>query len=66
MVDLRFRNTVVVGALFFCVGVSFAIPFYLSASTSTVDSTGRLHDAATRRGAYLNTGSKDIGPEKRF
>lgn len=66
MVDMRpgSRNGVVVGALFAFIGFAFAVPFCLATTTRTVDEKGRLHGAAARRGAYLNSGSRDIGPRE--
>ncbi|GAA0184843.1 hypothetical protein Leryth_002796 [Lithospermum erythrorhizon] len=63
----RSRNAIVATGLFVfaCAGLSF--PFYMatrsSRATPIIDSSKALPPQATFRGPYVNTGSRDVGPD---
>ncbi|XP_044955941.1 uncharacterized protein LOC123406985 [Hordeum vulgare subsp. vulgare] len=59
------RNAVVVTGLVIFAGSGLAFPFYFvkSKNRPIIDSTKPLPPQATFRGPYVNTGSRDIGPD---
>eukprot|EP01025_Chloroclados_australasicus_P043606 TRINITY_DN4677_c0_g1_i1.p4 TRINITY_DN4677_c0_g1~~TRINITY_DN4677_c0_g1_i1.p4 ORF type:complete len:133 (-),score=18.00 TRINITY_DN4677_c0_g1_i1:318-689(-) len=53
-----------VGLVLFGAGIFFAFPFIFSAQFGLKnDPTKALPGSALRRGAYMNWGSKDVGPD---
>ncbi|MED6136943.1 hypothetical protein PIB30_060419 [Stylosanthes scabra] len=62
----RARNLIVAGGLLAFASAGLAFPFYMASSKKPViDSTKPLPPQATFRGPYINTGSRDIGPDDR-
>ncbi|MQM05775.1 hypothetical protein Taro_038592, partial [Colocasia esculenta] len=63
----RLRNLVLAGGLLAFAGAGLAFPFVLAASKKKpiIDSSKPLPPQATFRGPYINTGSRDIGPDNR-
>ncbi|KAL1323559.1 hypothetical protein HN51_033857 [Arachis hypogaea] len=60
----RARNLIVAGGLVAFASAGLAFPFYMASSKKPViDSTKPLPPQATFRGPYINTGSRDIGPD---
>ncbi|CAI0452759.1 unnamed protein product [Linum tenue] len=61
----RTRNLVVAGGLLAFASAGMAFPFYMAAGKSkpVIDSSKPLPPQATFRGPYINTGSRDIGPD---
>ncbi|XP_057456063.1 uncharacterized protein LOC130747213 [Lotus japonicus] len=60
----RARNLAVAGGLVAFVSVGLAFPFYMASSKKPViDPTKPLPPQATFRGPYINTGSRDVGPD---
>ncbi|EMS57284.1 hypothetical protein CFC21_107718 [Triticum aestivum] len=59
------RNALVVTGLVIFAGTGLAFPFYFvkSKNRPIIDSTKPLPPQATFRGPYVNTGSRDIGPD---
>lgn len=64
----RNRNVVVVSGLVAFVAAGLAFPFYMGSRSSkakpVIDSSKPLPPQATFRGPYINTGSRDIGPDQ--
>ncbi|CAM8970558.1 hypothetical protein QQ045_003391 [Rhodiola kirilowii] len=66
----RTRNIVVASGLLAFAGAGMAFPFYMATSRSDnnkpiIDSSKPLPPQATFRGPYINTGSRDVGPDHR-
>ncbi|KAE9593166.1 hypothetical protein Lalb_Chr19g0136881 [Lupinus albus] len=62
----RSRNVMVAAGLIAFASVGLAFPFYMASSRKPViDPTKPLSPQATFRGPYINTGSRDIGPDHR-
>ncbi|WJX50144.1 hypothetical protein P8452_36490 [Trifolium repens] len=60
----RARNLVVAAGLVVFASAGMAFPFYMASSKKLViDPTKPLSPQATFRGPYINTGSRDIGPD---
>ncbi|ESR37674.1 hypothetical protein CICLE_v10029644mg [Citrus x clementina] len=61
----RSRNAIVATGLVVFAAAGLAFPFYMASSTSkpVIDSSKPLPPQATFRGPYINTGSRDIGPD---
>ncbi|KAL8115590.1 uncharacterized protein LOC141666810 [Apium graveolens] len=62
----RTRNIVVASGLLAFAGGGLAFPFYMatrSSKTPVIDSSKPLPPQATFRGPYINTGSRDVGPD---
>ncbi|XP_065864975.1 uncharacterized protein [Euphorbia lathyris] len=61
----RKRNVIVAAGLFAFASAGLAFPFYMASSRSkpVIDSSKALPPQATFRGPYINTGSRDIGPD---
>ncbi|XP_078446188.1 uncharacterized protein LOC144715165 [Wolffia australiana] len=61
----RARNLVLAGGLLAFAGAGLAFPFLLVSSKQkpVIDSSKPLPPQATFRGPYINTGSRDIGPD---
>ncbi|KAJ9178039.1 hypothetical protein P3X46_009957 [Hevea brasiliensis] len=61
----RKRNTIVATGLLAFAAAGLAFPFYMASSRSrpVIDSSKPLPPQATFRGPYINTGSRDIGPD---
>ncbi|WCJ41625.1 hypothetical protein M5689_022481 [Euphorbia peplus] len=61
----RTRNIIVAAGLLAFASAGLAFPFYLVSSRSkpVINSTKPLPPQATFRGPYINTGSRDIGPD---
>ncbi|CAH9138179.1 unnamed protein product [Cuscuta epithymum] len=63
----RKRNAVVAIGLVAFASAGLAFPFYMasrsSRATPVIDSSKALPPQATFRGPYINTGSRDIGPD---
>ncbi|KAL3137299.1 hypothetical protein ABBQ32_006839 [Trebouxia sp. C0010 RCD-2024] len=57
------RNSVVASGLIAFISLAAAFPFLLARTGPTVDSSKPLSGQAVVRGAYINSGSKDIGPD---
>nr|GMD67251.1 N-acetylglutamate synthase conserved domain form like [Ipomoea batatas]GMD73604.1 N-acetylglutamate synthase conserved domain form like [Ipomoea batatas] len=64
----RCRNAIVATGLVAFVAAGLAFPFYMasrsSRATPVIDSSKALPPQATFRGPYINTGSRDIGPDQ--
>ncbi|XP_060169672.1 uncharacterized protein LOC132600485 [Lycium barbarum] len=65
----RKRNVIVATGLLVFVSGGLSFPFYMatrsSRATPLIDSSKPLPPQATFRGPYINTGSRDIGPDHR-
>ncbi|RAL46047.1 unnamed protein product [Cuscuta campestris] len=63
------RNAIVAVGLVAFAAAGLAFPFYMasrsSRSTPVIDASKALPPQATFRGPYINTGSRDIGPDHR-
>ncbi|KAJ0084909.1 hypothetical protein Patl1_30556 [Pistacia atlantica] len=61
----RARNVIVAAGLVAFAGGGLAFPFYMASSRKgpVIDSSKPLPPQATFRGPYINTGSRDIGPD---
>ncbi|KAF4353016.1 hypothetical protein CsatB_021815 [Cannabis sativa] len=60
----RSRNMIVAAGLVAFASAGLAFPFYMaSAKTPVIDPTKPLSPQATFRGPYINTGSRDVGPD---
>ncbi|KAE8680417.1 pheophorbide a oxygenase [Hibiscus syriacus] len=59
----RARNVLVASGLLAFVAAGLAFPFYMATSRKPVDSSKPLPPQATFRGPYINTGSRDVGPD---
>ncbi|KAJ3679949.1 hypothetical protein LUZ60_016227 [Juncus effusus] len=61
----RVRNAALATGLVIFAGGGLAFPFYFvkSKNKPVIDSTKALPPQATFRGPYINTGSRDIGPD---
>ncbi|KAF3659784.1 hypothetical protein BC332_29040 [Capsicum chinense] len=63
----RKRNAIVATGLLVFAAAGLSFPFYMasrsSRSTPVIDSSKALPPQATFRGPYINTGSRDIGPD---
>ncbi|CAA0832618.1 Unknown protein [Striga hermonthica] len=65
----RKRNFVVAAGLLVFASVGLAFPFYMATKSSrspVIDSSKPLPPQATFRGPYVNTGSRDIGPDDKI
>ncbi|XP_073064665.1 uncharacterized protein [Primulina eburnea] len=63
----RQRNVLVAVGLLVFASAGLAFPFYMasrSSRTPVIDSSKPLPPQATFRGPYINTGSRDIGPDQ--
>ncbi|CAL5357126.1 unnamed protein product [Camellia sinensis] len=65
----RTRNAIVATGLVAFAAVGLAFPFYMASRSSrmkpVIDSSKPLPPQATFRGPYINTGSRDVGPDYR-
>ncbi|XP_052183807.1 uncharacterized protein LOC127795881 [Diospyros lotus] len=65
----RTRNAIVATGLLAFAGAGLVFPFYMASRSSkakpVIDSSKALPPQATFRGPYINTGSRDIGPDHR-
>ncbi|XP_019090620.1 PREDICTED: uncharacterized protein LOC104736305 isoform X2 [Camelina sativa] len=60
------RNIIVATGLAVFASAGLAFPFYMASSKKPViDPTKPLPPQATFRGPYINTGSRDVGPDHR-
>ncbi|XP_051134300.1 uncharacterized protein LOC127253656 isoform X2 [Andrographis paniculata] len=62
----RKRNAIVAIGLLAFASAGLAFPFYMATKSSKspiIDSSKPLSPQATFRGPYINTGSRDIGPD---
>ncbi|KAJ1397762.1 hypothetical protein SESBI_31554 [Sesbania bispinosa] len=60
----RARNLMVATGLIAFAAAGMAFPFYMASSRKPViDPTKPLPPQATFRGPYINTGSRDVGPD---
>ncbi|CAL5436175.1 unnamed protein product [Camellia sinensis] len=63
------RNAIVATGLVAFAAVGLAFPFYMASRSSrmkpVIDSSKPLPPQATFRGPYINTGSRDVGPDYR-
>ncbi|GFZ17838.1 hypothetical protein Acr_26g0011080 [Actinidia rufa] len=63
----RSRNAIVATGLLAFASAGLAFPFYMASRSSkmkpVIDSSKPLPPQATFRGPYINTGSRDIGPD---
>ncbi|XP_021899101.1 uncharacterized protein LOC110815577 [Carica papaya] len=60
----RARNAIVATGLVAFAAVGLAFPFYMASSKKPViDPSKPLPPQATFRGPYINTGSRDVGPD---
>ncbi|GAB2274684.1 hypothetical protein Dimus_009454 [Dionaea muscipula] len=61
----RSRNVIVAVGLLAFAGAGLAFPFYMATLNTgpVIDSSKPLPPQATFRGPYINTGSRDIGPD---
>ncbi|KAJ8768169.1 hypothetical protein K2173_021109 [Erythroxylum novogranatense] len=59
------RNAIVATGLVAFAAAGLAFPFYIASSKRgpVIDSSKPLPPQATFRGPYINTGSRDIGPD---
>ncbi|KAF9599008.1 hypothetical protein IFM89_033353, partial [Coptis chinensis] len=61
----RLRNAVLATGLVAFASAGMAFPFFMATANNkpVIDSTKPLPPQATFRGPYINTGSRDIGPD---
>ncbi|RDY12929.1 hypothetical protein CR513_02210 [Mucuna pruriens] len=60
----RARNLMVAAGLVAFAAAGMAFPFYMASSKKPViDPSKPLPPQATFRGPYINTGSRDVGPD---
>lgn len=63
----RTRNAIVATGLVAFAAAGLAFPFYMASRSSkmnpVIDSSKPLPPQATFRGPYINTGSRDVGPD---
>ncbi|CDP07021.1 unnamed protein product [Coffea canephora] len=63
----RKRNVIVAAGLVVFAAAGLAFPFFMASRSSkmkpVIDSSKPLPPQATFRGPYINTGSRDIGPD---
>ncbi|KAL3752401.1 uncharacterized protein LOC104434040 [Eucalyptus grandis] len=63
----RARNITVASGLVAFAAAGLAFPFYMASRSSqanpVIDASKPLPPQATFRGPYINTGSRDIGPD---
>ncbi|GMH12640.1 hypothetical protein Nepgr_014481 [Nepenthes gracilis] len=61
----RSRNAIVATGLVAFAAAGLAFPFYMASSKAkpVIDSSKPLPPQATFRGPYINTGSRDVGPD---
>ncbi|KAB1227408.1 hypothetical protein CJ030_MR1G020867 [Morella rubra] len=60
----RSRNVIVAAGLLAFASAGLAFPFYMASSRQPViDPSKPLPPQATFRGPYINTGSRDVGPD---
>lgn len=61
----RVRNAALVTGLVAFAAAGLAFPFYMASSRTTpvINSSKALPPQATFRGPYINTGSRDVGPD---
>ncbi|KAI5592943.1 hypothetical protein POPTR_004G217300v4 [Populus trichocarpa] len=61
----RTRNVIVATGLLAFAAAGLAFPFYMASSRGkpVIDPSKPLPPQATFRGPYINTGSRDIGPD---
>ncbi|CAN4119426.1 unnamed protein product [Withania somnifera] len=63
----RKRNAIVATGLLVFAAAGLSFPFYMASRSSraipVIDSSKPLPPQATFRGPYINTGSRDIGPD---
>ncbi|KAL7616686.1 uncharacterized protein LOC111886112 [Lactuca sativa] len=63
----RTRNIMVATGLVAFASAGLAFPFYMATRSSSnapvIDSSKPLPPQATFRGPYINTGSRDVGPD---
>ncbi|KAF7823326.1 transmembrane protein [Senna tora] len=60
----RTRNIMVASGLVAFASAGLAFPFYMASSRQPViDPSKPLPPQATFRGPYINTGSRDVGPD---
>ncbi|XP_040994982.1 uncharacterized protein LOC121241322 [Juglans microcarpa x Juglans regia] len=60
----RARNAIVAASLVAFAAAGLAFPFYMASSRKPViDPSRPLPPQATFRGPYINTGSRDVGPD---
>ncbi|KAG2397512.1 uncharacterized protein HKW66_Vig0142520 [Vigna angularis] len=60
----RARNLMVAAGLVAFAAAGMSFPFYMASSRKPViDPTKPLPPQATFRGPYINTGSRDVGPD---
>ncbi|KAL0369596.1 UNVERIFIED_CONTAM: hypothetical protein Sangu_0277700 [Sesamum angustifolium] len=62
----RKRNAIVAAGLVAFASAGLAFPFYMASKSSrapVIDSSKPLPPQATFRGPYINTGSRDVGPD---
>lgn len=61
------RNSIVAGGLIAFAGSGFAFSFYMATRSSNgkpvIDSSKPLPPQANFRGPYINSGSRDVGPD---
>ncbi|KAH6793998.1 CDK-subunit 2 [Perilla frutescens var. hirtella] len=63
------RNTIVAAGLVAFASAGLAFPFYMASKSSkspVIDSSKPLPPQATFRGPYINTGSRDVGPDDKI
>ncbi|XP_056699153.1 uncharacterized protein [Spinacia oleracea] len=64
----RRRNAIVAAGLLAFATAGLTFPFYMASSSKkqpVIDSSKPLPPQATFRGPYINTGSRDVGPDHR-
>ncbi|MFS7989470.1 hypothetical protein Hanom_Chr11g01047271 [Helianthus anomalus] len=60
----RRRNVIVAAGLLAFASAGLAFPFYMASSkVPIIDSSKPLPPQATFRGPYINSGSRDVGPD---
>ncbi|KAH7423947.1 hypothetical protein KP509_12G082500 [Ceratopteris richardii] len=65
MMSARLRNSVVAGGLVLFAAAGVAFPFYFVSKNRkpVLDPSKPLPPQAVMRGPYINTGSRDVGPD---
>lgn len=59
----RARNAIVATGLLAFAAAGLSFPFFMATSRKPIDSSKPLPPQATFRGPYVNTGSRDAGPD---
>ncbi|GLT81737.1 hypothetical protein SLE2022_001720 [Rubroshorea leprosula] len=59
----RARNAILATGLLAFAAAGLTFPFFMATSRKPIDASKALPPQATFRGPYINTGSRDVGPD---